>query len=137
MSTITPEQSQDQARLESRALAAYYRAGGRAHPDHSLTGHYVLDSRPIKLDNDSKMVKGIGYIRLANSSGTLAVFSVNDWNELRRMKKWPNSIENGTARTENQFKAEIELIINHYSIHSRATKDNEIDPLLNELDEAI
>lgn len=137
MSTITPEQSQDQARLESRALAAYYRAGGRAHPDHGLTGHYVLDSRPIKLDNGSTVVKGIGYIRLANSSGTLAVFSVNDWNELRRIKKWSNSIENGTARTENQFNAEIDQIINHHSIRSCATKDVGIDTLLKGLDGVI
>ncbi|MHB2211489.1 hypothetical protein [Methylobacterium sp. CM6257] len=137
MSTITPEQSQDQARLESRALAAYYRAGGRVHPEHSLTGHYVLDSKPIILDDGSKVVKGISYIRLANSSGTLAVFSVNDWDELRRLKRWPQSIESGTARTEAQFNTEIDEILNQPVNRSSGSNDDEAESILNELDGVI
>lgn len=137
MSTATLQQSQSQIRLESRALAAYYRAGGRENPDHNLTGHYVLDSKPVTLDDGSKVVHGMSYIRLANNSGTLAVFAINRWNDLRRLKKWPASIDNGTARTETQFNLEMDTILSNTSNRRPESDDDELEGLLEELDGVI
>lgn len=88
---------------ERRALAAYYRSGGAEHPDHNLTRHYVIDRNPNGRNFFSYALGCNKYIKLANESGTLAVFVMYDKHKLRRLERWPEAVENGTAETESKM----------------------------------
>lgn len=81
-----------------RALASYYRQGAQVHPDPGMTGHFMVPRDP-----SAEMTDFLEYIRLANIGGTLAVYRVTNRGELKRLKRWPQSVEAGSAETYAQF----------------------------------
>jgi hypothetical protein len=62
-----------------RALAAYFRTGGRDQPATGLSDEYEVNGRE--------------YVRLANVQGILAVYRVKPEGFLRRLKRWPKELE--------------------------------------------
>ncbi|MBO1022914.1 hypothetical protein IPV08_23435 [Methylobacterium sp. SD274] len=118
--------------LIQRALAAYYRAGGIQHPDPHMFGHYVIEA---------KVADGVttfyAYARLADASGTLAVFRINRWDELKRLKRWPKSIDDGSAMTVGQFNEWHRKTMKDIAETREARTDEaDLEALIDELDEA-
>lgn len=110
---------------ECRALGAYYRAGDTEHPDHELTEHYILE-RSIKFyESDDCRREFRKCIRFANSRGTLAVFMFQGYG-MRRLKSWPESVENGTAQTEKAFISEHSQSDSYNKITVSSKADNAI-----------
>ena len=59
--------------LTGRALAAYYRSGGRDQP--TSVKEIVHNGHP--------------YVRLVNTHGVLAVYRVRNDGMLKRLRRWP------------------------------------------------
>jgi hypothetical protein len=84
--------------LECRAMGAYFRMGGTDQPDSNCFGHFMLDRHP-----DAERSDFLEYIRLGNAGGTLAVYRSTPRGELKRLRRWHSSIDDGTARTYASF----------------------------------
>lgn len=64
--------------VASRALAAYFRSGGRDQP----SGHPTTEA-----------VDGKEYVVLRNVRGILAVYRVRTSGALKRLVRWPRDLE--------------------------------------------
>jgi len=69
----------DSADLVRRAMAAYFRAGGRDQPSDAESGVEEIDGRV--------------YVVLRNTSGPLAVYRLTSQERLRVLRRWPAEIK--------------------------------------------
>lgn len=103
--------------FEMRAIAAYYASKPDVHPNPSETMTlYVMRGS----GTDKKQL--LEYVRLAVDDHTLAVFRILRKCALKRLKRWPRSIDDGTAVTR--------VMLERW----RSDYDDELDDLLDELD---
>ena len=77
-SKATPAVGHDEADLLRRSMAAYFRTGGTDQP---ATPGDVIEAG------------GKVYVRLSSVKGTLAVYRVRNDGMLKRMKRWPASLD--------------------------------------------
>lgn len=110
---------------ECRALGAYYRARNTEHPDHAMTGHYILEHMVKVYGSDRCRTEFRKCVRFANSRGTLAVFMFQGYG-MRRLKFWPDSVEHGTAQTEEAFISEHSQITGNKKIVVSSDTDSTI-----------
>lgn len=108
-----------------RALASYYRRGAKVHPDPSMTDSYFI----LRHLND-ETVNFMQYIRLANESGTVAVYRLTNRNELRRLKRWPRSIEDGSATSLTNFHQLFEMSISQNECGPADFYNDDLEELL-------
>ena len=106
--------------FEMRAVAAYYTSKPDIHPDPRATNTYFIPK-----DSNPQQSGILQYVRLSGGKQTLAVFRVTDQWRLRRLKRWPRSIDDGTAVSRTMIE------------QSFSDFDDELDELLNELDELM
>jgi hypothetical protein len=114
-----------------RALASYYKRGAKVHPDPSMTESFFIPRNPN--DQTRDLMK---YIRLANENGTVAVYRRTNREELRRLKRWPQSVEDGTAISLTDFNDFFEMMVNQHRSESTNSEDDDLGKLLGELDRA-
>ena len=69
--------TEDEPKLLSRAMAAYFRAGNTTQPANN---------------SDVTGVGGKTYVVLRNISGVLAVYRVRNDGVLKGLKRWPSAI---------------------------------------------
>lgn len=103
--------------FEMRAIAAYYASKPNVHPNPSET-------KTLFVTRTSGPYQGqvYQYVRVAADNHTLAVFRITRKCGLKRLKRWPRSIDDGTAVTRV-------ILESWYSDY-----DDELDDLLDELD---
>lgn len=114
-----------------RALATYYKNGANTHPDHNMKEHFIVFDG--QYDDQTSYFE---YIQLANANGTLAVYRRTKREELRRLKRWPQSVEDGTAMSRPKISKWLETWAIQATTKQATPEGDDLDDLLRELGRA-
>ena len=119
--------------METLALESYFQSGGWMQPDLDMTGIYeVQDTTKGRLNCNGEQPIFF-YVRLANADGTLAVFRELDNGSMKRLKRWPRTVETGEASpVEDIYEA-----LSHHKTDPDVLAAFELDAVASELAEAI